>query len=224
MSQWSQCQFDEYEYSFLTHFWHKNVFIVFGKGVNRPTVAGFSMFQKAMRTPISVWKSIQRYFKLLNSIVVLRQQPCFLKKLCNPDIFRNKRRRKKAFLKNVFSNNPYLVSWWLWLFYITHPIHFKSPQYIKGCHLLGATDSPPLFCFFRDGWLDEELGSSETRATWADGTGMTAEGPCFATVTAAFFTTFLEPSEGAGRGTSSYSFLLAVLFGGLLGGWKLNWL
>lgn len=155
---------------------------------------------------------------------MLRQQPVILRNDGTLTFFRNKQRRKTV-LKNVFPNNPYLVRWWLWLFYTTHRIHFESPQqHIEGCHVFGLTDSPPLFCFFRDGWLDEGLCSSETRATWADGTEMTAEGPCFATVTLFFFTTFLEPSEGAGRGASSYSFLLAVLFGGLLGGWKLNWL
>lgn len=78
--------------------------------------------------------------------------------------------------------------------------------------MLHLSDSPLLFCFFKDGWLDDELCSSEDLETWVDGT-VIAGGPCFATVTAVFFPAFFDPSDEAGGGPSSCSFLLVVLFG-----------
>lgn len=79
--------------------------------------------------------------------------------------------------------------------------------------MLHLTDSPLLFCFFKDGWFDDELCSPEDLETWLDGTVMIAGEPCFATVTAVFFPTFFDPSEEAGGAPSSCSFLLVVLFG-----------
>lgn len=95
----------------------------------------------------------------------------------------------------------------------------------KNCRdVFGRADSPPLFCFFRDGWLDDDPCTSGDLVAWVASVGPTAGGTCFATARAGFLATFLDPSKEAERDPSSYSFLLAVLFGWLLGGWKLNWL
>lgn len=95
----------------------------------------------------------------------------------------------------------------------------------KHCRdVFGRADSPPLFCFFRDGWLDDDPCTSADLVAWVASVGPTAGGTCFVTARAGFLATFLDPSKEAERDPSSYSFLLAVLFGWLLGGWKLNWL
>lgn len=88
-------------------------------------------------------------------------------------------------------------------------------------------DSPAVFCFFRGGWLEGVPCSPDGTSTWAVGTEMMVGVPCvaIATVTVAFFMTFLGPSEEAGRAPSSYSFLFTVLFiWPLEGRWELNWL
>ena len=76
------------------------------------------------------------------------------------------------------------------------------------------SDSPPIFCFLSEVWLEEGLCSPVAIPTCAVGTEMTAGVPWFArtTVDVTFLMIFFEPSKGAGRTPSSYSFLFTVPF------------
>lgn len=88
-------------------------------------------------------------------------------------------------------------------------------------------DSPAVFCFFREGWLEGEPCNPEAITTWPEGTEMTVgvPGAAIETVAVAILMTFLDPSEEVGKAPSSYSFLFTVLFvWPLEGRWKLNWL
>lgn len=69
--------------------------------------------------------------------------------------------------------------------------------------VFGLADSPPLFCFFKDGWLADKPCTSEDLVTWVGGAGTTAGGLCFVTAKTFFFATFFDPSKEAGRGPSS---------------------